>query len=277
MEPCQRTLLPVFVFLLTILFNTNLFARDLSPANKATPAELKALFSQEVQFLGRINVFPDGTLEGESDRSSSSGKWSINSKGDWCLEWDNFNWPGGCRTLYRIAGSSNKFYYTRPDGREGEYTFTKVSSEGVDDFEARPTEKLESAEGKSKLPPSLNEAELEVDNQEAENFNQNNKLTPSQLKTLFSNKVRYTAELYGAKGVIYPDGTLEGENDRSSSSGKWSINSKGDWCLEWDNFNWSGGCRAMWRVPETPNTYYYERYDGKSEELVLEKITPLSP
>ena len=127
MESCQRTLLPVFVFLLTILFNTNLFARDLSPANKATPAELKALFSQEVQFLGRINVFPDGTLEGESDRSSSSGKWSINSKGDWCLEWDNFNWPGGCRAMWRVPETPNTYYYERYDGKSEELVLEKIT------------------------------------------------------------------------------------------------------------------------------------------------------
>ena len=118
-------------------------ARDLSPSNKATPAELRALFSQEVEFYGRIKVFPNGTLEGQSRNgwSSSSGKWSISTKGEWCLDWDNFNWPGGCRTLYRITGSSNKFYYKRDDGREGEYTFTKVDPDPTDeDIPPKPSE-----------------------------------------------------------------------------------------------------------------------------------------
>ena len=56
MKSCQRTLIAFGIFLLNILHNPASVARDLSPSNKAKPAELKALFSQKVEFVGRVNV-----------------------------------------------------------------------------------------------------------------------------------------------------------------------------------------------------------------------------
>jgi hypothetical protein len=65
-----------------------------------------------------VQMDPDGNMRGENDLGNmTEGVWSVNDKGQWCCEWDDSSWRGGCHYLYRIDNHETYFQYRSPGTR----------------------------------------------------------------------------------------------------------------------------------------------------------------
>tara|TARA_B100000676_G_scaffold95892_1_gene95807 strand:- start:153 stop:548 length:396 start_codon:yes stop_codon:yes gene_type:complete len=66
----------------------------------------------------RIHMDPNGNMRGENDLGTTTkGIWQVNDKGQWCREWEDHRWRGGCHYLYRIDGEKNLYQYRSSETR----------------------------------------------------------------------------------------------------------------------------------------------------------------
>ena len=101
-------------------FKPGVFSQN-EPKNKATKEELISVLTGSYfrVELARGNIAwghlkPDGTLEAENDRGTSSwGTWYIDKAGKWCRQF-TAHWTGGCDHLYRMQGATNVYQYRTP-------------------------------------------------------------------------------------------------------------------------------------------------------------------